>query len=211
MHHLHTLTGVTAVLVVCALLFLEECGIPMPMCPGDIVLVTAGSMAAMGSTSLWIVMPLAYLACLAGAITCYTLSRRAGRPVELAVGRRAGLTHERLLTAENRLSDAGARAVFVARIVPGVRIYASVASGCLRLSRRTFISGVAPGLALWLTWCTMLGYFLGSSVGMVLRWWDRAMVAGALLMVVTVLARWTLTRRRERPEASDQGAIGATA
>lgn len=204
MEHLQALGGGVAVLAICVLLFIEESGVPMPFSPGDIVLVTGGSLAAMHSTQLWIVMPVAYLSCVLGAMSCYLLSRRAGRPLVLIIGRRAGVTEERLRRAEARLLKAGSRAVFIARVAPGMRIYASIASGCLRLPARAFITGLLPGLALWLTWCTLLGYFLGSSVGIVLRVWDRAMVVSTAVVVLTLAFRWFVRRRRGRGRAPVQ-------
>jgi membrane-associated protein len=210
MEHLQTLAGGTAVLIVCALLFIEESGIPMPFTPGDIVLVSAGYLAAIHSTYLWVIMPLAYASCIAGALTCFLWSGRVGRPAVLAVGRRIGITERRLLSAEGRLRHAGPRAVFAARIIPGMRVYGSVASGCLRLELRSFLTGLLPAVAMWLSACTLLGYYMGTRVDMILRVWDRAMVAVTVAVVLTAAARWLLTRRRTRV-APDQVTVAIAA
>ena len=58
--------------IVCGLLFLEEAGLPLPVAPGEAVLIAAGLLAASGVAPVWEILPLAHLAVTCGSLTDYT-------------------------------------------------------------------------------------------------------------------------------------------
>ena len=45
---------------ICLLLYLEEAGVPLPITPGEAVLLGAGLLIASGAQPAWVVIPLAY-------------------------------------------------------------------------------------------------------------------------------------------------------
>ncbi len=47
------LHGLTAISVICLLLFVEETGVPIPLLSGDVLLVLAGVLIVNGSISAW--------------------------------------------------------------------------------------------------------------------------------------------------------------
>jgi membrane-associated protein len=194
--YLHALTGVEAYALICALIFIEESGIPLPFLPGDVILLAAGYLAAIGVTHLWLFLPLGYTSAVIGASVCYTFSRHVGRRVVLAMAHLVRLTPERVARAEAWLSRGGTKAIVIARVLPGTRINASFAAGGLRLPFPTFIAGVLPSTAVWLVAFTMLGYALGNTVTPLLPWFDRVVVA--LLAGSCVVGGLVLWRRRRR-------------
>jgi membrane protein DedA with SNARE-associated domain len=46
------MNGMAAMVLICAVLFAEECGVPLPLLPGDLLLVAGGIIAATGHLSL---------------------------------------------------------------------------------------------------------------------------------------------------------------
>jgi membrane protein DedA with SNARE-associated domain len=53
------LHGTAALVLICVLLFAEEAGIPLPLVPGDALLITAGLLIVNGSLSPWVFLPAA--------------------------------------------------------------------------------------------------------------------------------------------------------
>ncbi len=199
------LDGVEAYLLICSLVFVEEAGIPLPFLPGDLILLAAGYLAAVHSTRLAVFLPLGWGSAVAGALLCYAASRHLGRRAVLRLGQRVHLTPQRLQRAEDWLARRGATAIFVARVLPGTRINASIAAGCLRLPLRTFVLGVLPSTVVWLGGFTVLGYLLGDRVTPYLPWFDRAVGVAATVVALVVLALWWRRRRRGRGLASGAG------
>jgi membrane protein DedA with SNARE-associated domain len=189
------LDGFPAYLLICSLVFVEEAGVPLPFLPGDLILLAAGYLAAVHSTHILLFLPLGWGSAVAGALVCYVVSRHLGRSVVLRLGRRLHLTPERLDRAEGWLARRGAAAIFVARVLPGTRINASIAAGVLRLPLRTFVAGVLPSTFVWLGGFTLLGYLLGDRVTPLLPWFDRAVGAAATITAVVAFVLWWRRRR----------------
>jgi membrane protein DedA with SNARE-associated domain len=196
--YLHALTGVEAYALICALIFIEEAGVPLPFLPGDVILLAAGYLAAIGVTHLWLFLPLGYAAAVLGATTCYAFSRHVGRRALLAAAQLVRLTPVRLARAEAWLSRGGSRAILIARILPGTRINASFAAGGLRLPYEEFIAGVLPSTMIWLGGFTLLGFALGDRVTPFLPWFDRLVVAGVVIGLLVGLVVWRRRRRANR-------------
>src|SRR6202165_3322510 len=68
----------SGIAIVCALLFLEEAGLPLPVAPGEAVLIGAGLLIASGGPAAWLVVPVAYVSVLGGILTAYTWARWIG-------------------------------------------------------------------------------------------------------------------------------------
>lgn len=190
------LDGAQAYALLCTLIFVEEAGIPLPFLPGDVILLAAGYLAAVHSTHLVLFLALGYSSAVLGAMVCYLVSRHVGRRAVLRWGRHVHLTPQRLEKAERWLARRGWAAIFVARVLPGTRINASIAAGCLRLPLRSFAGGVLPSTVLWLGGFTLLGFLLGDSVTPYLPWFDRAVGAGVTAVAVVALVVWWRRRRR---------------
>lgn len=198
MEYLHNLTGVEAYALICFLVFVEECGIPLPLLPGDLVLLAGGYLAAIHVIHISVFIPLAFIAATSGALVCYTATARLGRPFLERHGRYLGLTRRRLDRAETWLSRGGARAIFLFRILPGTRINASFAAGILRLGWRRFAAGVIPSAAVFTTTFTLLGFIAGDRVTPLLPTIDRVIVVLAVLGVITGIGVWQVRRRMRR-------------
>ena len=184
------LDGVSAYLLICGLVFVEEAGIPLPLLPGDLILLAAGYLAAVHSTHLTLFLALGWGSAVAGALVCYAVSRHLGRRAVLRLGRRVHLTPARLERAERWLARRGWLAIFVARVLPGTRINASIAAGCLRLPLRSFVAGVLPSTVVWLAGFTLLGFLLGDRVTPYLPWVDRAVGLAVTLTLLVLAVVW---------------------
>ena len=183
----------SGVAIVCALLFLEEAGLPIPIAPGEAALIGAGILVASGAAPVWLMAPLAYLAVIGGILTAYTWAHRIGpkRVHALAARLHAGGPYDR---AAARLRSATPLQIAASRLLPGLRVYTSLVAGAVGLNLGRFMAGVLPASALWVVTFMGLGLFVGAPVERLLGRFEayglRALVVVAVVVVWVVAARW---------------------
>ena len=198
----------SGVAIVCALLFLEEAGLPLPVAPGEAVLIGAGLLVASGAAPVWLMVPLAYLAVIAGVLTGYTWARRIGpkRVHALAVRLHAGGPYDR---AAARLRAATPIQIAASRLLPGLRVYTSLVAGAVGLNLGRFMTGVLPASALWVAVFLGLGLFVGAPVERLLGRFEtyglRAAVVAVVVVVWVVAARWMPAAKRTPAANPDRG------
>ena len=183
----------SGVAIVCALLFLEEAGLPLPVAPGEAVLIGAGLLVASGAVPIWLMAPLAYLAVICGVLSGYTWAHRIGpkRLHALASRLHAGGPYDR---AAARLRAASTLQIAASRLLPGLRVYTSLVAGAVGLNLRRFMMGVLPASALWVVAFMGLGLFVGAPVerlfGRFEAYGVRAVAVAVVVVVWVVAARW---------------------
>lgn len=141
-------TAVSGIAIVGALLFLEEAGLPLPVAPGEAVLIGAGLLIAGGGAPFWLIVPVAYLAVICGVLTGYAWAHRIGpkRVHALAARLHAGGPYDR---AASRLRGATPLQIAASRLLPGLRVYTSLVAGAVGVKMGRFMAGVLPASALW--------------------------------------------------------------
>jgi membrane protein DedA with SNARE-associated domain len=193
----------------------EEAGVPLPMLPGDLVMLLLGVRARQGQVALWQALLVLEAATVAGGTVLYVLCRRFGRGFVARYGRYLHLTPARLARAERWIERHGVLAVAGARLVPGLRIASAVGCGVLGVPARVFLPGLALGGFLYLLLYTLLGYYAGpAALGLVERVHLPAQLAGSLLGLAALLlwlgrARRALGRPAGEPAGGAAGAVPA--
>lgn len=175
--------GTVAGLVICALLFAEETGVPLPLAPGELLLVAAGLLIATGELSPWEFIPMAILATTAGALTGYSWARVLGSAGLRAIAERlhAGRHLDRV---SSRLQAAGPGGIAACRILPGMRINTTLVAGAARVPRRTFLTGAVPVIVIWVAVFTALGALVGVPIEHLIGRIDKLALRGAILLAV---------------------------
>jgi len=181
------LHGTAALVLLCVLLFAEEAGIPLPLVPGDVLLITAGLLIANGSLSPWVFLPAACVAVLGGALTAYTWTRALGSARLATLAERLGATRA-LERASARLRSAGPVGIAVCRLLPGLRVYSTMVAGAVGVEPRVFLAGVIPSIVLWVTGFTLLGILVGVPAERVLSHVQRLMFEGAVVAAIGAVA-----------------------
>jgi membrane protein DedA with SNARE-associated domain len=192
---------VSAVAVICLLLFLEEAGVPLPFAPGEAVLLGAGLLISTGADWVWLVIPLAYLSVLGGIATAYWWAHRIGPERLRSLARRlhAGGPYDR---AAGRLRAASPLQIAGSRLLPGLRVYTSLVAGAVGLDRRRFMTGVIPASALWVIAFIGLGIFVGVPVErLVGQFGAYGLRAGVILLIVVI---WVVVARRIPPARHEE-------
>src|SRR6266852_8885901 len=119
-------------------LLIEEAGVPVPV-PGDLLMLVLGVQAHNHRVSLWQAIAVMELATILGSTFLYFAARIAGRGLVYRYGPYIRLTPERLDRAERWLTKHGSLAVFLGRLLPGLRIVTAVACGVFAVPPRVFL------------------------------------------------------------------------
>ena len=206
---LEALRGAPSLAIASCLLFLEEAGLPLPVSPGEAVLIGCGLLIATGTVPFWVVVPVTYASVLAGCLVGYAWSHAVGPDRLEVVAARLGAAgaYER---AAERLRDAGPGRIAISRLIPGLRVYTTLVAGAVGVGRRRFVSAVAPAMAVWVVVFILLGVLVGIPAERFLgRVETLAVRAGIVVLVLVsgylVLRRVPPTRRVHRAPAPASG------
>ena len=181
-------------LVVFVTVFLENTGLPVP---GETALLAGAALAKFGRLSLFWVIVTAIVAAIAGDNLGFFIGRRGGRALAERYGRTVGLTPARLAQFDRFFDRHGAKTVFIARFVTGLRVFGAVLAGASVLSWRKFLFYNATGAIVWSSGVGAAGYLLAYSWETLDRWIGRTgLIALAAIFVIAALA--VVRRRRLR-------------
>jgi membrane-associated protein len=178
------LTGYAMVALICGLIVLEELGIPLPVAPGDGLLILAGASIATSHVNPMICVAAMYLSAVVGAGCGREIFERLG---SAALPRIAAMLHtgDRVDRLTARLRRGGSAAVFLGRITPGLRIVTTYVAGLAAMPRRTFFIGLVPGVAAYQFVFLSLGFWLGPTAMTTIQ---RHGPRPGVLLVLVVLA-----------------------
>ena len=167
-----------------------------PPIPSEVIMPFAGYLAASGDLPFVSVVIAGTIGSVAGAFLWYWI----GTFVSETRLRRLIARHGRWLTISEQDLDRsltwfrrnGGKAVFVGRMVPGVRTLISVPAGMTGMPLLPFLLYTGLGSLLWTAALTILGYLLEAQFAKVETWINP--VTNVLLGGVLVLYVWRLVR-----------------
>jgi membrane-associated protein len=174
---------------------LENIGIPIP---GETVLLFAGFLAYQGNIHILPAILVAIAGATIGAILGFLLGRYGGTAVVNRFLRRFPRVAKRYDNAQKTFLKHGRWAVFGARFITGLRVFAGILAGALRMPFSTFLSFSFAGATCWAVVIGYIGFLFGSSwdklvsiVGRMDRLALAILVACALgLLLVRLVRRW---------------------
>jgi membrane protein DedA with SNARE-associated domain len=169
--------------------FLENTGVPVP---GETALLAGAALAHAGRLSLLWVIVTAVGGATLGDNVGFWIGRRGGRTLAERYGARVGLTRRRLARFDRFFERHGAKTVFIARFVTGLRVVCAVLAGGSGMSWRTFLFYNATGAIAWATAVGVAGYLLGQSWSLLVEWIGRTSLAALVIVVLAAIfvARW---------------------
>jgi membrane-associated protein len=191
------LSGDLLIVVIAGLVFIEESGIPVPFAPGDLLLIIAGIAVASDTVDPVPMVAALLVATIVGALVGREVFAAVGRPALMKAAQVLGF-RPALERATNLLRRRGALAVFIGRLIPGLRISTTQAAGVSRMPRRTFAAGLIPSVVIYIAFFVGLGALAGQPA---VRLFNRAehrffVVAVTLLAALAVVlsVRWLAGR-----------------
>ncbi|GAC1322774.1 MAG: hypothetical protein NVS2B16_32050 [Chloroflexota bacterium] len=206
MSFLQGLHGTVAAILICSLLFVDEAGLPLPIAPNEGLLLLVGVLVSSDAFPLWVIFPASFLAMTLGMLAGYGWARTVGQSglQTLAQHVRATEMYDR---AQARLKSAGPVGIGVARMVPGVRPYATLVSGAAEVDIRTFLLGALPALLVWEILWVLAGMLVGLPVAHFLGRFEKVALRGGILIALGIIAWYAI---RHAP-ADRGGGIGRVA
>jgi membrane protein DedA with SNARE-associated domain len=145
------------------------CGFPIS---SEVVLPFAGVLTVTGTLNLPVVIAVALLGELVGALIAYGVAAWVGRAALLGFGSRFKLKESHFEAAERFYERRGVVAVGVGRVLPVIRSYTSFPPGFSRMPLLRFVLATLLGALVWDTSLTVAGMELGrhfNEIGKVLK------------------------------------------
>jgi len=181
-------------LAVFVLMVGESCGLPFP---SEVIMPTAGLLAAAGHMNLVAAIVAGAAANLVGSLIAYGLAARFGEPLLLGPGRYVGIRRHHLEMADGWFRRWGLLAVFIGRVLPVIRTYISFPAGLARIDLVRFSALTLIGALPWCAALALVGYGLGRNYDRISGPIEKAAIVVALLVVAIVVV-WYLRGREPR-------------
>lgn len=143
-----------------AIVFCEMAFLPLFFLPGDPLLFICGAFCAMGGISPWVVMPVLFVAAVAGSMVNYGIGRRIGRSVFTRDYR--WLDRAALRRTHAFYEDHGGVTFLLSPFIAVVRTFAPFVAGAAAMAPRKFVLSVVAGAALWVVTLVVGGYLFGN-------------------------------------------------
>ncbi len=183
---------------VALVLLCENAGIPVP---GETTLLLA-SFLAYSEHRLhlgWIIV-VATCAATLGDNLGYAFGYFGGRPLLDRYQRFFRISSTTLKRGEEMFARYGAAAIFFARFIVGMRVFAGPLAGVLRMRWRAFALFNFLGAVVWVTVIASAGYLFGRHWRTLLRAMQRFNIAALIVAVAVILYLWWRYRRQSRPD-----------
>lgn len=150
-------------LLLFAIIFIETGLVVMPFLPGDSLLFVAGSLAAIGSLELGLLLGLLIPTAIIGDNINYWVGRTFGlRVLKWELFGRRLVSQKNLDKTHGYFEKYGVRTIIIARFVPIVRTITPFVAGIGKMDyRRKFLPFDIAGGILWITLLTMAGFLFG--------------------------------------------------
>ena len=191
------LHGSVATLLICVLLYIDEAGVPLPLCPNELLLIGAGLLIASGAVPAVIFLPLALGAMSLGTFSGYKWADRIGAEHLQGIASKVG--GGKLFNRTSvRMRNVSTRGIFVTRLIPGVRPYATLIAGATHVPLRRFMAASVAAIVPWMLVMTALGFFIGVPAEHFISTVEKSAInlamSGGLLILLGVIAYRAATR-----------------
>lgn len=145
-----------------------------PPIPSELVMPLAGFLAAQGQMSMILAIVVGTAGSVVGALLWYWIGKRLGhdrlRRIAQRHGRWLTISPEEVDGAVGWFTRYGWWAVFLGRMVPGVRTLISVPAGIAGMPLAPFLLYTTLGSAIWTGLLAVAGYLLESQYSRVANW-----------------------------------------
>jgi membrane protein DedA with SNARE-associated domain len=180
-------------------LLCESAGIPVP---GEVTLLFASFLAySEHRLQLGWIIAVATLAGTVGGSLGYAVGEYGGRPLLERYQSALRIPPATLKRGEELFARYGAAAIFVARFIFGMRVFAGPLAGVLRMRWRTYLLFNCLGAGVWATFIAGAGYLFGQHWRNLLRVMQRFNIAVLIVVALVVLFLWWKYRRQPTPES----------
>lgn len=172
-----------------------------PPIPSEIILTFGGFMTTVSPLNVVMVIIVATLGSVVGAILLYKVASYFGKErlthIVLKYGRVLRLKESDIERAESFFLKYGSWAVFLCRMIPLIRSLISIPAGMTKMKMSRFLILTTAGSLLWNTVLIGLGALLGESWGEIVVFMDSfSTVIYSIIAVITLLGLGFFFRAR---------------
>lgn len=196
------------VLIVFAVVLVEQMGLPIPAYP---VLIVAGALAVDGGTPFPVVLGVAMTACLLSDLFWFRAGRRFGKRI-LKLLCKISLSPDYCVSqTEDNFRKWGPKSMVVAKFIPGFNTIAPPMAGALGTGVPTFLAFSVLGGLLWSATGLAIGAYFHADVDKVLEvlstMGSTALSVLAILLGLFVLAKFIERRRFQKAMQTERISI----
>jgi len=184
--------GTWTYLVLFLIVFCETGLVVTPFLPGDSLLFAAGTFAALGSLSPWVLFAVLSAAAILGDTVNYWIGKKVGPRAFSGTVR--FLKQEHLRKTEAFYERHGRKTIILARFVPIVRTFAPFVAGVGSMNYPVFLAYNVIGGVAWVALCVFSGYFFGN-IPVVKR--NFSIVIIAIILISTLPILWEAWKARK--------------
>ena len=196
----------TLIYVAMFLIFFLETGfVVMSFLPGDSLLFVAGTVAASGTASPWLIMLAVILGAIAGNSLGYEQGRWLGK--RIYDGSIPWINEKKLRHAHDFYLRHGGKTVFLASFVPIVRAFAPLIAGAARMNGLRFELFSGTGAIAWAVSIVGAGYLFGN-IPFIKNNLSLILVLGIISAIsgpIIVGAAWKYIQKRKEAAAGLSG------
>ena len=183
--------GTWTYLILFLIVFCETGLVVTPFLPGDSLLFAAGTFAALGALSPWVLFAALSAAAILGDTVNYWIGKKIGPRAFSGTVR--FLKQEHLRKTEAFYERHGRKTIIIARFVPIVRTFAPFVAGVGSMNYPVFLAYNVIGGVAWVALCVFSGYFFGN-IPVVKR--NFSVVIIAIILVSTLPILWEAWKAR---------------
>ena len=174
--------------IVVVLVLAEGIGLPLP---GETALITAAAVAAQSHRlSILGVILASFVGAVGGGVGGYWIGSAGGLPFLEQHGRMIGMTNERIARARMFFTEHGPKAVFFARFVAILRIFAGLFAGVTHMRPGIFLLWNALGALAWSILFGVLGYVFGNNLPRLEHLVGRTSLIVFVIVVLVGIFAW---------------------
>ncbi len=210
-HLIHNTNPLWIYAIVCIFLLLESSGIPIV---NSTLLLLTGALASLGHLNIVALAFASISGSIAGACLAYVIGWHGGARLLRGAAKRLRIDTRKIQSLEQWFHRAGARMIFLSRIIPYIRPFSCFPAGIARMPFRRFFAAAASGSVVWCVGVLAIGWNLGYRWRLafnLMRTYTVPVVAGIVLLGVGyLLVRAAIKRRLDaRLQAMPGGAMDA--
>lgn len=177
-------------------MMLESAAIPIP---SEVVLPFGGFLASSGQLIFWLVVLVATLANLAGAIILYLVGFFGGQPILEKYGKYVLIHRDDIANLDRSLAKYGAKLAFFSRLLPGIRTFSSIVLGTGRLNFKKFFVYTLAGSLIWNLPLAYAGLVTGKNWNFLQPYFRKfELLIAALILIAVVIFIFKHIRRFKR-------------
>lgn len=184
-----------------SLVFIQELGVPNPV-PTEIALLFSGYLASINVLSFPLVFITVVSADFIGTTALYLIFYHFGEYILAHKPKWLPISRDNIRKISDRISKRGRWGIFIGRLLPYLRGYASVAAGLLEIKPKVFLSVVIFSAIIWSGGYSIAGMLLGpywEVVAQRIGGFEKSLVlivAGVLLFFVLkyLIKKWRFRR-----------------